>query len=158
MSLETELAANTAAMKELTAAILAASAEPNVKVVHTITPAAAPASEDIELPAAVGKAAPGTKKSKAAAPAAADDTPSVQPKVAEPGAPAAGEHVDVDEVIAEIGEIVKQKIVAAAATGEDDAVKEAWGKVREGFKVARIGELKNRPADLVAALAAAKAL
>jgi hypothetical protein len=157
MPLEQELAANTAAMKELTAAILAASAEPNVKVVHTITPAATPASEDIELPAAVGKAAPG-KKTPKAAPAAADDTPSVQPKVAEPGAPAAGEHVDVDEVIAEIGEIVKQKIVAAAATGEDDAVKEAWGKVREGFKVARIGELKGRPADLLKALAAAKAL
>ena len=161
MPLEQELAANTAAMKELTAAILAASAAPGSipANVTPITPAAkAPvaASEDIELPEKIERK-PATKKAKEAA-APVDDTPSVPAAAVEPGAPAAGEHVDVDEVIAEIGEIVKQKILAAAETGEDDAVKTAWSKVREGFGIARVGELKSRPADLVKALAAAKAL
>lgn len=165
MPLEQELAANTAAIKELTAAIIAASAAPGSipANVTPITPAAkapAPASEEIELPAAVGKAAPG-KKTPKATPAAApvDDTPSVPAAAAEPGAPAAAEHVDVDELIAEISEVVKQKIIAAAATGEDDAVKQSWAEIREKtFGVNRIGELRNRPADLVKALAAAKAL
>ena len=158
MSLETELAANTAALKENTAALLAVLAASPAGVPANVTPikpAAAPASEDIEIPAKIERKAPG--RPKAAAAPADDDTPSV-PAVTEPGAPPAGEHVDVDEVVAEIGEIVKQKIIAAAETGEDDEVKAAWGKIREGFGVARIGELKNRPADLLKALAAAKGL
>ena len=158
MSLETELAANTAALKENTAALLAVLAASPAGVPANVTPikpAAAPASEDIEIPAKIERKAPG--RPKAAAAPADDDTPSV-PAVTEPGAPPAGEHVDVDEVVAEIGEIVKQKIIAAAETGEDDEVKAAWGKIREGFGVARIGELKNRPADLLKALKAAKAL
>lgn len=156
MPLETELAANTAAIKENTAALLAVlAASPAGNVVPMKAPAAAPASEDIVLPEKIErKTAPATKKAKEAP---VDDTPSV-PAVTEPGAPPAGEHVDVDEVVAEIGEIVKQKIIAAAETGEDDEVKAAWGKIREGFGVARIGELKNRPADLLKALKAAKGL
>lgn len=157
MPLEQELAANTAAIKENTAALLAVLAASPAGVPANVTPikTAAPADE-IEVPEKIErKAAPAAKKAKEAP---ADDTPSVPSKTAEPGGPAAAEHVDVDEMIAEIGQIVKDKITAAAATGEDDAVKDAWLKVREKFGVARIGELKSRPADLVKALAAAKAL
>lgn len=159
MPLEQELAANTAALKENTAALLAVLAASPAGVPANVTPikTAAPADE-IEIPEKIERKAPPAKKAAKEAPAPVDDTPSVPAAATEPGAPAAAEHFDADEVIAQIGEIVKQKIQAAAETGEDDAVKEAWTKVRGEFGVARIGELKNRPADLQKALAAAKAL
>lgn len=160
MHIEELIAANTAAIKENTAALLAVLAASPAGVPANVTPIKppAPASDEIEIPEKIERKAPPAKKAAKEAPAPVDDTPSVPAKVTEPGAPAAAEHFDADEVIAEIGQIVKDKITAAAATGEDDAVKGAWLKVREKFGVARIGELKNRPADLQKALAAAKAL
>jgi hypothetical protein len=155
MPLETEIAALTAALKENTAALNATLVAAGKT---TAAPAPAAATQEIEIPEKIEKKGPGRPKATPAAAPAADDTPSVPSNDNDSGGPTAAEHVDVDETIAEIGEIVKKKIQAAAALGEDAEVKDAWTKVREGFGVARIGDLRSDPAKLLAALDAAKKL
>lgn len=93
---------------------------------------------------------------KVAAPKPVDDTPNVPASAPpSPGQPVAGEHVDTDEVIAQINSIVKGKLMAG-----DTALKKAqWEKIRKDkYGVDRISELKSQPAKLLAALADAKAL
>ena len=87
--------------------------------------------------------------------AKAKDTPNVPAKSAPaPGQPEAGEHVDPDEVIAQIQAAVKAKMLS----GDPEAVKAAWTAVQKGFGIARVAELRNDPAKLLEALAKAKAL
>ena len=159
MPIETELAANTAALKENTAALLAfvaASGTPVKSAKATLTvvepePQTEPAPEpqtEIALPAKIEKKT--TPKKVAVA-----DTPSVPSRDNEPGGPVAGDHVDVDEVLAEITAIVRQKITESA---DPDKVKTAWTGVREKLGVERISDLKSEPAKLLQALAAAKKL
>lgn len=88
-----------------------------------------------------------TKKGKA-------DTPSVPAKVKTPTQPEAVDHVDVDEVIAEIQGVVKAKMLK----GDSEEVKAAWTAVLKGYGIPRIAELRNDPARLVEALGKAKAL
>jgi hypothetical protein len=84
-----------------------------------------------------------------------DDTPNVPSKTAPaPGQPDAAEHVDVDETIAQVQSIVKRKL----DEGDAAAVKVAWQAVLKKFGVPRVAELRNDPARLLQALAAAKAL
>lgn len=159
MPLETEIVKLTAAVEKLTAVLEAAGTPANVTPIK-VAPAPdaeAPAPGEIELPDKIERKAPAKKAAKEA-PAATDDTPSVPAKTAEPGGPAAAEHVDEDEVIAEIMQVVKAKITEATAIGEGDGVKEAWTAIRKKFGVERISELKGRPADLLAALKAAQGL
>ena len=87
--------------------------------------------------------------------AKAKDTPNVPAKSAPaPGQPEAGEHVDPDEVIAQIQAAVKAKMLS----GDPEAVKAAWTAVQKGFGIARVAELRNDAAKLLEALAKAKAL
>ena len=87
--------------------------------------------------------------------AKAKDTPNVPAKSAPaPGQPEAGEHVDPDEVIAQIQAAVKAKMLS----GDPETVKAAWTAVQRGFGIARVPELRNDPARLLEALAKAKAL
>jgi hypothetical protein len=88
-----------------------------------------------------------TKKPKAG-------TPSIPAKVVIPNQPEAADHVDVDEVIAEIQSVVKKAMV----TGDPEAVKVAWTAVLKGYGIPRIAELRNDPARLVEALGKAKTL
>ncbi len=152
MSLETELAANTAALKDHTAAILALLASGTAS---TTVPAPAPAAPlavvepaEIALPTKIEKKT-ATKKTAVA------DTPSVPSRDNEPGGPVAGDHVDVDEVLAEITATVRKKITESA---DPEAVKNAWTAVREKLGAERISDLKAEPAKLLQALAAAKKL
>jgi hypothetical protein len=71
-----------------------------------------------------------------------------------PGQPPAGEHVDVDETIAQITKIVKTKMME----GDSNAVKEKWSGIRAKFGIERVTELRDEPAKLLACLAQAKAL
>jgi hypothetical protein len=156
MSLETELAANTAALKENTAAFLAfvaASGTPAkvskaaLTVVEPEPPSDPEPQTEIALPTKIEK--------KPAKKTAVADTPSIPSRDNEPGGPVAGEHVDVDEVLAEITAIVRQKITESA---DPEKVKTAWTGVREKLGVERISDLKSEPAKLLQALAAAKKL
>ena len=84
-----------------------------------------------------------------------EDTPHVPAKSAPaPGQPIAGEHVDADEIIAQIQATVKSKMLS----GNPEAVKAAWGAVQKGYGIARVAELRNDPARLLEALEKAKAL
>jgi len=83
-----------------------------------------------------------------------DDTPSVPAVAVLPGQPPAGEHVDVDETIAQITKIVKTKMME----GDSNAVKEKWSGIRAKFGIERVTELRDEPAKLLACLAQAKAL
>lgn len=162
MPLETEIAALTAAVKEnsdLLRQCLTASTTLPANVTP-IAPAAAPApatTGEVELPEKIERKGPGRPKKEAPA-APVDDTPSIPAANPDPSGPVAGEHVDVDEIIARINEVVKGKVVAAAETGEDEEVKNAWAAVRAKYGVARISELKDQPAKLLAALKDAEAL
>jgi outer membrane biosynthesis protein TonB len=86
----------------------------------------------------------------------ADDTPSVPSTTPlQPGQPIAGDHVDVDEVLAQINTIVKGKLMS----GDTASMKTKWEQIRKGkYGVDRMSDLKNDPAKLLAALADAKAL
>ena len=88
-----------------------------------------------------------TKKVKAG-------TPSIPAKVVTPNQPEAADHVDVDEVIAEIQSVVKRKMVE----GKPEEVKTAWTTVLKGYGIPRIAELRNDPVRLVEALGKAKEL
>jgi hypothetical protein len=155
MPIETELAANTAALKENTAALLAfviasgtAARACGLTTVEPEPQTEAEPQTEIALPTKIEKKAP-TKKTAVA------DTPSIPSRDNEPGGPVAGEHVDVDEVLAEITAIVRQKITESA---DPEKVKTAWTGVREKLGVERISDLKSEPAKLLQALAAAKKL
>lgn len=157
MSIESHLTALTDAIKENTAVlkqVLAAGnattgtpapVETPVPVKKTkATPAPVPTPEpEPEIAVVPTKVAPA-----AAAPA---DTPHVAARQ-EPGHPDAGEHIDVDEVLAQINEIVKSKIAG------NDAKKQEWVNVRTAMGVERISDLKPFPDRLMQALAAAKKL
>lgn len=95
---------------------------------------------------------------KVAAPAKkpTDDTPNVPASAPpSPGQPVAAEHVDVDEVLAQINSIVKAKCMS----GDTAKMKAEWEKIRRGkYGVDRMSDLKGEPAKLIAALADAKAL
>jgi hypothetical protein len=155
MPIETELAANTAALKENTAALLAfviasgtAARACGLTTVEPQTEAEPEPQKEIALPAKIEKKTTPKK-------AAVADTPSVPSRDNEPGGPVAGDHVDVDEVLAEITAIVRQKITESA---DPEKVKTAWTGVREKLGVERISDLKSEPAKLLQALAAAKKL
>jgi len=93
---------------------------------------------------------------KVSAPARQDDTPNVPSKGRNPdGSALAAEHVDVDEVIAEINATVKGKLLKAA---DPEPLKEKWATIRKGYGVDRIADLRGNPAQLLAALIQAKAL
>ena len=84
-----------------------------------------------------------------------DDTPNVPAAHVEPGQPAAAEHVDVDEVLAQINKIVKGKLMS----GDTAIMKNKWEQIRKGkYGVERMSDLRNDPAKLLAALEDAKAL
>ncbi len=143
----------TAALKENTAALLGKSepAAPAKKSKPTPAPAPIAALPDPE-PEEVTDLTP----TKVAVTKSVDDTPNVPASAPpSPGQPVAAEHVDVDEVLAQINSIVKGKLVAG-----DTALKKAqWEKIRKDkYGVDRISELKSQPAKLLAALADAKAL
>ena len=157
MPIETELAANTAALKENTAALLAfviaSGTAARACGLTTVEPEPQTEAEpepqtEIALPAKIEKKTTPKK-------AAVADTPSVPSRDNEPGGPVAGDHVDVDEVLAEITAIVRQKITESA---DPEKVKTAWTGVREKLGVERISDLKSEPAKLLQALAAAKKL
>ena len=97
-----------------------------------------------------------TTPTKVAVTKAVDDTPSVPAKTPpEQGQPIAAEHVDVDEVLAQINTIVKGKLMS----GDTAAMRNKWEQIRKGkYGVDRMSDLKNDPAKLIAALADAKAL
>ena len=84
---------------------------------------------------------------------AVTDTPHV-PAPTVPGQPEAGEHVDVDEVIAKIQDTVKRKMML----GDPAEIKTRWEKIRKGYGVERMAELRNQPAKLIEALKRAEAL
>jgi hypothetical protein len=154
MPIETELAANTAALKENTAALLAfviasgtAARACGLTTVEPEPQTGAEPQTEIALPTKIEK--------KPAKKTAVADTPSVPSRDNEPGGPVAGEHVDVDEVLAEITATVRKKITESA---DPDAVKNAWSAVREKLGAERISDLKSKPAKLLQALAAAKKL
>jgi hypothetical protein len=154
MPIETELAANTAALKENTAALLAfviasgtAARACGLTTVEPEPQTGAEPQTEIALPTKIEK--------KPAKKTAVADTPSVPSRDNEPGGPVAGEHVDVDEVLAEITATVRKKITESA---DPDAVKNAWSAVREKLGAERISDLKSEPAKLLQALAAAKKL
>ena len=88
-----------------------------------------------------------------------DDTPNVPASAPpSPGQPVAAEHVDVDEVLAQITSTIKNKLMSVDAS-EQPAYKAKWEKIRKGkYGVERMSDLKNEPAKLLAALADAKAL
>lgn len=109
-----------------------------------------PETEEEEAPEEVTTPTPTPAKT-----AKAKDTPNVPAKSAPaPGQPEAGEHVDPDEVIAQIQAAVKAKMLS----GDPETVKAAWTAVQKGFGIARVAELRNDPARLLEALAKAKAL
>jgi len=145
------LLANTAALRENTAALTGTAAPAATKpakgkplaVVELPEPEEEPA-EEVTTPTPTP-----TKGAKA------KDTPNVPAKSAPaPGQPEAGEHVDVDETIAQIQATVKSKMLK----DDPEAVKAAWGAVQKGYGIARVAELRNDPAKLLEALAKAKAL
>lgn len=176
--IETLITELTAALKENTAAlrdVLAASSA-DVKVVHTITPAPAPepakkGKAAKAAPAPVEQAAPAPAPEETPAEAttpepepdltptkvptapAKDDTPHVPAPVA-PGQPEAGEHVDVDEVLAQITSTLKKKMV----DGDAKAVQDAFVVIRKGYNVERINELRSQPAKLLEVLRKTQAL
>jgi hypothetical protein len=93
---------------------------------------------------------------KVSSPARQDDTPNVPSTGRNPdGSALAAEHVDVDEVIAEINATVKGKLMKAA---DPEVLKDKWSSIRKGYGVDRIADLKGNPAQLLAALKQAKAL
>ena len=168
MPLETELAKLTAAVEantEALRAVLAASGSvADVKIVHTITqakpkgkPAAAPVAEEPgeEETAEAEEIVLPAKIVKKAAPAPADDTPSIPSNDNAADGPQADEHVDVDEILSQITGIVKNKIVSSS---DPDATKTAWAAVRTKLGAERISDLKSERAKLLQALAAAKKL
>ena len=85
--------------------------------------------------------------------AKATDTPHV-PAPSAPGQPAAGEYVDVDEVISKIQATVKAKLMK----GDTEQLKKDWETIRKSYGVDRITELRNDPAKLLDALKKAEAL
>jgi hypothetical protein len=98
---------------------------------------------------------PAKPATKVAAPKKkADDTPNVPAPAVLPGQPEAGEHVDVDEVIASIQKIVKTKMME----GDVGNIKEKWTAVRSEYGIERVTELRDEPAKLLEVLAKAKAL
>ena len=106
-----------------------------------------PAAEEVEETLVPTKVAVKTK---------ASDTPNV-PAMRQPdaGQPEAGEHVDVDEVIAQINSTVKSKLLKAA---DPEPLKTKWATIRKAYGVDRIADLRGNPAALLKALAQAKAL
>lgn len=98
---------------------------------------------------------PAKPATKVAAPKKkANDTPNVPAPAVLPGQPEAGEHVDVDEVIASIQKIVKTKMME----GDVGNIKEKWTAVRSEYGIERVTELRDEPAKLLEVLAKAKAL
>jgi hypothetical protein len=115
-----------------------------------VEPEPEPETEEEEAPEEVTTPTPTPAKG-----GKAKDTPNVPAKAAPaPGQPEAGEHVDPDEVIAQIQTAVKAKMLS----GDPEAVKAAWTAVQKGFGITRVAELRNDPAKLLEALAKAKAL
>ena len=115
-----------------------------------VAPEPEPETEEDEAPEEVNTPTPTPAKG-----AKTKDTPNVPAKSAPaPGQPEAGEHVDPDEVIAQIQAAVKAKMLS----GDPETVKAAWTAVQKGFGIARVAELRNDPARLLEALAKAKAL
>ena len=168
MPLETELAKLTAAVEANTEALRAVLAASPAGNIVQITPAAAPAKPKGKPATAPVAEEPGEEETaeaeeivlpakivKKAAPAPADDTPSIPSNDNAADGPQADEHVDVDEVLAKITEIVKNKIVSSS---DPDATKTAWAAVRTKLGAERISDLKSEPAKLLQALAAAKKL
>ena len=155
----TALNANTAALRD----VLAASGTAPAPVAAAPEPAPEPAPKrtrkatapvevvvaDEETPEIPETTTP-TKVSTAPA---KDDTPNVPAPVA-PGQPEAGEHVDVDEVIAKINSTLKARMLS----GDPDAVKQGFVTLRKKYGVERINELRNEPAKLLAVLAATEKL
>lgn len=143
------LNANTAAHLG-TAAPTPAPAKKGKLAVVAPEPEPEPETEEEEAPEEVTTPTPTPAKG-----AKAKDTPNVPAKSAPaPGQPEAGEHVDPDEVIAQIQAAVKAKMLS----GDPETVKAAWTAVQKGFGIARVAELRNDPARLLEALAKAKAL
>lgn len=120
-----------------------------------------PEPEEIEEPASEETTEPEPEPevitpTKVAAPKRQDDTPNVPSTGRNPdGSALAAEHVDVDEVIAEINATVKGKLMKAA---DPEVLKDKWSSIRKGYGVDRIADLKGNPAQLLAALKQAKAL
>lgn len=182
MSIENQLTELTAAIKENTAVlrdVLAASSnaapapapapEPAKRTRAKAEPAPAPVEESPDLEASTASNEGGGSDespeidppnepepettTRVPAKSTKGDTPHV-PAPTTPGQPAAGEFVDVDEVIAEIQKTVTAKLME----GDTTALKEKWASIRKGYGVDRISELRGQPAKLVEALAKAKAL
>jgi hypothetical protein len=118
-----------------------------------------PEPEGIEEPAPEETTEPEPEvitPTKVAAPKRQDDTPNVPSTGRNPdGSALAAEHVDVDEVIAEINATVKGKLMKAA---DPEVLKDKWSSIRKGYGVDRIADLKGNPSQLLAALKQAKAL
>jgi hypothetical protein len=147
---------NTEALKAKETPVAAPAPKKATKVEPEPTPAVEPEqaeptpAAEPEQPADIGK------PTKVSAPKRKpiDDTPSVPAVAVLPGQPPAGEHVDVDETIAQITKIVKTKMME----GDSNAVKEKWSGIRAKFGIERVTELRDEPAKLLACLAQAKAL
>ena len=106
-----------------------------------------PAAEEVEENLTPTKVAVKTKS---------NDTPNVPARTQpDAGQPEAGEHVDVDEVIAQINATVKGKLLKAA---DPEPLKVKWAGIRKAYGVDRIADLRGNPAALLKALAQAKAL
>jgi len=99
---------------------------------------------------------PDLTPTKVAVKTKSNDTPNVPARTQpDAGQPSAGEHVDVDEVIAQINATVKGKLLKAA---DPEPLKVKWAGIRKAYGVDRIADLRGNPAALLKALAQAKAL
>jgi hypothetical protein len=144
------LNANTAAHTGTAAPTPAPAKKGKTAPLAVVEPEPEPETEEEEAPEEVTTPTPTPAKG-----GKAKDTPNVPAKAAPaPGQPEAGEHVDPDEVIAQIQTAVKAKMLS----GDPEAVKAAWTAVQKGFGITRVAELRNDPAKLLEALAKAKAL
>lgn len=165
--LETEIAkltdalvANTAALNAVLAAAAAvapqatAPQETAKATKKKAAPAPAPAPAPSPAPAEAEAEAEAEAKAEAKAEAESVTTGPVPHDNEHPEVP---EFVDVEAVVAQITELVKNRILAASPADAAD-VKARWTAVRQYFKVDRISDLKNNPTALLEALAEAKKL
>lgn len=159
---------NTAAIKQHIAALGAAPATvaapapakkaPTKKLEVVADPEPEPEPEEAEetVEEETPEPEPDLTPTKVAVKTKSNDTPNVPSKGHTPdGQPTAGEHVDVDEVIAQINATVKGKLLKAA---DPEPLKVKWAGIRKAYGVDRIADLRGNPAALLKALAQAKAL
>jgi len=147
----TALNENTAALRAVLAASSATAAEPPAKGKGKAKPA--PEPEPDPTPEPEPEPEESLTPTKVTTAPAKDDTPHVAAPVA-PGQPEAGEHVDVDEVLAQIQSTLKKKMLE----GDAKVVQDAFVTIRKSYGVERINELKGEPSKLIAILKKTQAL